>query len=59
MALKRIRKEQANYEKAEAEFKERDQGVPECDDGLVKYVGDIEPDAHREIKLTFGYEDDW
>ena len=58
MALKRIRKEAADYSTNAASFKASDQGFPECDDGDVNDLGDTEPDAHREIQLTFGIEDD-
>ena len=40
MALKRIRKEAADYSTNAVSFNASDQGFPECNDGDVKYLGD-------------------
>jgi len=58
MALKRILKEAADYTTKAASFNASHHGFHECNDGDFKYLGDTEPDAHREIQLTFGIEDD-
>ena len=57
MSYRRLRKEATDNAAAAASFQANDLGQVECLDSDLKYLGDNEPDARREIQLDFGTND--